>query len=329
MHMADALVAPAVAATMYAASTLATGYSIKKVTLENDAKKIPVMGVMGAFVFAAQMINFTIPGTGSSGHIAGGLLLAALLGPYAGFITMAGVLLVQCLLFADGGLLALGANIWNLGFYFCFVGYFLIFKPILRKGFSRGKIILASVLGCVISMQLAAFSVVIETLLSGITELPFSMFLAAMQPIHLAIGVVEGLITSAVLIFVYEKRPELLNIKNKESKMSYKKILASLAIIAVLIAGVFSLFASSNPDGLEWSIGQVTGSEELEASGVTYESAEEIQEKTALLPDYSFSSGNSEALGTSFSGILGAGVVLIICIGGSYFIKMFRKRRNV
>lgn len=80
MHMADALVAPVVAVTMYAASTVATGYSIRKVSLEQDIKKVPIMGVMGAFVFAAQMVNFTVPGTGSSGHIVGGLLLAAFIG---------------------------------------------------------------------------------------------------------------------------------------------------------------------------------------------------------------------------------------------------------
>ena len=108
MHMADALVSPAVAGTMYAVSAAAAGYSIYKVKKEDDVSKIPVMGVMGAFVFAAQMINFTIPGTGSSGHLCGGMLLSALLGPYAGFLTMIGVLFVQCLMFADGGLLEHG-----------------------------------------------------------------------------------------------------------------------------------------------------------------------------------------------------------------------------
>ena len=117
MHMADALVAPAVAATMYVCSGGVAGFSVKKVRLESDPKKSPVMGVMGAFVFAAQMINFTIPGTGSSGHLCGGMMLTALLGPYAAFLTMIGVLLIQCLLFADGGILALGCNIWNMALF--------------------------------------------------------------------------------------------------------------------------------------------------------------------------------------------------------------------
>ena len=122
MHMADALLAPGVAGVMYACSAVAAGRSVRKLNQQPDDKAVPVMGVMGAFVFAAQMINFTIPGTGSSGHLCGGMLLAAIVGPYAAFLTMIGVLLIQCLLFADGGLMALGANIWNMAFYGCFVG---------------------------------------------------------------------------------------------------------------------------------------------------------------------------------------------------------------
>ena len=174
-----------------------------------EAKPVPVMGVMGAFVFAAQMINFTIPGTGSSGHLCGGMLLAAIVGPYAAFLTMIGVLLIQCLLFADGGLMALGANIWNMAFYGCFVGG-LIWRAFTRKGLNRAKIIAASLIGCILSLQLGAFSVSVETLASGITALPFGAFLLAMQPIHLAIGAVEGCITAAVLAFLYEARPSLL-----------------------------------------------------------------------------------------------------------------------
>lgn len=269
MHMADALVAPAVAATMYVCSGGAAGFSVKKVRLESDPKKIPVMGVMGAFVFAAQMINFTIPGTGSSGHLCGGMMLTALLGPYAAFLTMIGVLLIQCLLFADGGLLALGCNIWNMAFYGCFLGYFLFWRPMMKKGMSRGKIAGASILGCVVTLQLGAFSVALETLASGITDLPFTVFVATMQPIHLAIGLVEGLITAAVLLFVYEARPALLSCSEarKESRFSFRKTLVILGIAALVIGGAVSLAASSNPDGLEWSMERLTGSTELENDG--------------------------------------------------------------
>ena len=185
MHMADALVAPAVATTMYLCSAAAGGYSVRQVRALNEPKKVPVMGVMGAFVFATQMINFTIPGTGSSGHLCGGMLLSALLGPYAGFLTMIGVLLIQCLLFADGGLLALGCNIWNMAFYGCFIGYYLIWKPMMKSGLSRKKIIGASILGSVITLQMGAFSVSVETFISGISELPFAAFVGTMQSLSL------------------------------------------------------------------------------------------------------------------------------------------------
>ncbi len=137
-------------------------------------------------------------------------MLTALLGPFAGFLTMIGVLLIQCLMFADGGILALGCNVWNMAFYGCFVGGLLIWKQMMKNGANKKKITIASILGCVITLQLGAFSVVLETLISGVSELPFSVFVAAMQPIHIAIGLVEGLITAVVLCFIYEARPELL-----------------------------------------------------------------------------------------------------------------------
>ena len=217
MHMADALLAPAVAATMYVASASAAGVSIHQLKKDDEPQKLPVMAVTSALVFAGQMINYTIPGTGSSGHMCGGMMLSALLGPYAGFLSMIVILAIQCLFFADGGLMALGANCWNMAFYGCFVGYFLIWRPIMNgkwfgegKSAERGRIIAASIIGCIITLQLGAFSVVLETSLSGITELPFGAFCALMQPIHLAIGLVEGLITAGVLLYVNAARPELI-----------------------------------------------------------------------------------------------------------------------
>lgn len=331
MHMADALVAPAVAGTMYACSAAVAAYSVKQVRLDLDPKKVPVMGVMGAFVFATQMINFTIPGTGSSGHLCGGMLLSALLGPYAGFLTMIGVLLIQGLLFADGGLLALGCNVWNMAFYGCFLGAMLIWKPMMKRGMSKAKIVAASILGCVLTLQLGALSVCLETLASGITELPFGVFVGTMQPIHLAIGFVEGLITAAVLVFVYEARPELLlgNSAEEEEKgrFSFRKTMVVLAAATVLIGGILSLAASSDPDGLEWSIERLTGSAELEAEGGIYETAGNIQEAAALLPDYAFK-GSESALGTAFSGVVGGAVVLVVCVGGCYLFKLFRKKER-
>lgn len=329
MHMADALVSNIVAGTMYVATATITMNSVKKLKVELNPKKIPVMGVMGAFVFAAQMINFTIPGTGSSGHLCGGILLTALLGPQASFLTLAVVLLIQCLLFADGGLLALGCNIWNIAFYSCILSYFLIWMPIMKNGVSRKKITLASILGCIISLQLGALSVTLQTTASGVTELPLGAFISMMQPIHLAIGVVEGLITSAVLVFIYNARPEILYgiIESKQyNKYSLRKTMIILIIITIITGLGLSLLASPYPDGLEWSIEKITGKSELEGKEtIIHNIAETIQSKTSLLPDYSFKGIESE-FGTSFSGVFGATIVLFICGGICYFFTI-RKRR--
>lgn len=347
MHMADALLAPPVAGVMAVASGAAAVYSISKVRKEDQSEKIPVMAVSAALIFAGQMINYTIPGTGSSGHLCGGMLLSALLGPEAGFLSMIVVLAAQCLFFADGGLMALGANIWNMAFYGCFVGYYLIWRPIMRsslftnmgeKAGTRSKIILASLLGCVLTLQFGAFSVVLETTLSGITELPFGAFAGLMLPIHLAIGLVEGLITSAVLGFVYETRPELiqsLNAGSAEAKFSLKKVLVCLSALALVTGGLFSLFASSNPDGLEWALfgnaeegyasNMALDEEDYGVSSAAADTASSIQETTSFLPDYAFADSDSAA-GTSVSGIVGCAIVAGIAVCISFAGRFFRKK---
>jgi cobalt/nickel transport system permease protein len=350
--MADALLAPAVAATMYVASGTAAGVSVHKLRKDDEPSKLPTMAVTAALVFAGQMINYTIPGTGSSGHMCGGMLLSALLGPQAGFLSMIVILAIQCLFFADGGLMALGANVWNMAFYGCFVGYYLIWRPILRgrwfaglgaKKAQRAKILCASLLGCVLTLQLGAFSVVLETSLSGITELPFGAFCALMQPIHLAIGLIEGLITAAVLLFVYESRPELLRDvdtadETVTAKRSLKSVVIILAAVALLVGGGLSLLASSNPDGLEWALfgnaeegyseNMGLDEEDFGVSSAAADTAGNIQEATSFLPDYAFSDSDSAA-GTVVSGVVGsamvAGVALLICAAGGFF----RRKKTV
>ncbi|MCR4771747.1 MAG: energy-coupling factor ABC transporter permease, partial [Oscillospiraceae bacterium] len=192
-------------------------------------------------------------------------------------------------------------------------------------------------------LQLGAFSVVLETSLSGITELPFGAFCALMQPIHLAIGLVEGLVTAAVLTFVYEARPELIQcasaVRGEAGKRSLKTVVVILAVVALLVAGGLSLFASSNPDGLEWALfgnSEAGYSENMgldeEAFGVSSSTAElagSIQEKTSFLPDYAFADSDSPA-GTSVSGVVGsvmvAALALLICFVGGFFRK--RKQKN-
>ena len=290
MHMADALISPAVGGTMWAAAAGLTVYSAKKLQQEADDRKIPLMGVMGAFVFAAQMINFTIPATGSSGHLAGGMLLSILLGPYAAFLTLASILTVQALFFADGGLLALGCNIFNLGFFPCFVAYPLIYRKIVGQRPTRGRILAGSLASAIIGLQLGVLGVVLETFLSGVAELPLATFLLLMQPIHLAIGIVEGLITAAVAAFLWQARPETLQVASSPaSPRSFKPLIISLAALALVTGGVLSWFASTLPDGLEWSIKGTTGKEELEAPKEgTPGALARLQETLAFLPDYDF-----------------------------------------
>ncbi|HVI41536.1 MAG TPA: energy-coupling factor ABC transporter permease, partial [Anaerovoracaceae bacterium] len=295
MHMADALITPAVGGVMMIVSAGAIGYSVKKVKAELDEKKVPLMGVMGAFVFAAQMINFTIPATGSSGHIGGGILLSALLGPYAAFLVISAVIFIQALFFADGGLLALGCNIINMGFFACFIAYPFIYKLIVNKKFTKKRITIGAIAAAVTGLQLGAFFVVLETLLSGVTELPFRSFIILMQPIHLVIGLAEGIATAAILCFIYQCNPTLLDgMEDLDSKnvISRKKLIIILFAAALIMGGAASLLASGNPDGLEWSIKGVAGTAELTAEGAVYQAAAKIQEFTAFMPDYSFHNGS-------------------------------------
>ncbi|MBA4373631.1 MAG: cobalamin biosynthesis protein CbiM [Thermodesulfovibrio sp.] len=347
MHMSDALLSPAVGATFWAGTLGTIAWCSRKLRENLDEKMVPLMGVIGAFIFAAQMINFTIPATGSSGHLGGGMILAILLGPYAAFIVMASVLTVQAFFFADGGLLALGCNIWNLGIYPCFIAYPLVYKPLTRGNASPARIMAAAILSAIIGLQLGAFSVVLETILSGRSELAFSTFSIMMLPIHLAIGVVEGLVTAGVINYVRVARPDILEsvaASRPLGGVSIRNIAVSFLVIALLTGGVLSWFASKNPDGLEWAIEKIYGKSELpeQKHGVA-PALKKIQEKTAFLPDYSFTKGedNKEAgkpreqgtlppvsgTGSSFSGLIGAGIVLSIILLIGMAITFIRRRR--
>lgn len=332
MHMADALLSPPVGATFWAGTLAAIGYSSKKLKENIDDKMIPLMGVLGAFIFAAQMINFTIPGTGSSGHIGGGMILTIILGPYAAFLAIASVLTVQGLFFADGGLLALGCNIWNMGIYPCFIVYPLFYKPLVGDSKSPARILAISILSTVIALQMGAFSVVMETVLSGKSELPFGTFVLLMQPIHLAIGIVEGFITAGVINYVRSARPEILESiaasRPLNPASSVKNVVLAFVSLAVITGGALSWFASTHPDGLEWSIKKVTGKTELadQEQGLA-PIIKGIQEKTAFLPDYNFKTTGKETkmkeanpawpdgeTGTSLAGIIGASMVLVFIL---------------
>jgi cobalt/nickel transport system permease protein len=343
--MADALLSPAVGGAMWAGSLGTIIYCARKLQERMDEKMIPLMGVLGAFIFAGQMINFTIPMTGSSGHIGGGMLLAILLGPYASFLVIASVLMIQALFFADGGLLALGANIWNLGFYPAFIGYPLIYRAIVKKNASNKVITLATVLGVVIGLQIGALSVVLETRLSGITELPLSTFLLMMQPIHIAIGLIEGFATAGIVVYVRNLRPDIVDnlegVTNTPSGSSLKKLLIVMSVLTVITGGALSWLASTHPDGLEWSIEKIYGKPRIpERESQIKENMAKLQEKTAILPDYTFPAKEGKAEeektpswpaadpGTSLSGIIGGLMVLVLVVIFGFVIKGMRKARD-
>lgn len=261
MHMADLLITPTVAGTMGGVSASLLAVAVRQTRKSGQEGIVPLMGVTGAFVLAAQMLNFTIPGTGSSGHLIGGILLAALLGPWTGFLVLTSVLLVQCLLFADGGLMALGCNIFNMAACSCLLAYPLLFRPIAGKMLSATRLTIASLLACVIGLEVGALMVTLETSVSGVASLPFLPFLRFMLLIHLPIGIGEGLATAGVLLFVRRMRPEMLTegIVSQQNSASSSRMLWLGVAFSVLVVTVAWLWASALPDGLEWSILKAKG----------------------------------------------------------------------
>ena len=322
MHMADALISPAVGGTMWAISGGLLAYCANKIKRSFRDNLVPLMGVLGAFIFAAQMINFSIPGTGSSGHLGGGLILTALLGPHAAFLVVASVLTVQAFFFADGGLLALGCNIFNLGFFPAFVAYPLIYTAIVKRQYGSPRAWAGAIVAAVAGLQLGAFSVVLETQASGISALPFGTFVL-------------------VVAFVARARPDALPTAASAhgASVRLRPVLVGLGIAAAAVGGVASWFASTHPDGLEWSMARVGGKEELEAPAVgIHHSLARVQERTALLPDYGFKATEAAPetaapaeytsapepepwpavnAGTSLSGIVGGLLTLALaCLAG-------------
>jgi cobalt/nickel transport system permease protein len=332
MHMADALLSPAVGGAMWVASAATLAVCARKVSDRSEDRLVPLMGVLGAFVFALQMINFAIPGTGSSGHLGGGLLLAILLGPCAAFVVIASVLAVQALFFADGGLLALGANLFNLGLLPCLVAYPLVYRPLAPGGVSRTRTGLAALVAAVVALQLGALGVVGQTVASGISSLPSGPFLALMLPIHLAIGIVEGVATAALVLFLAKARPDLLPAAPVRSR---RPMVAGVAVAAALVAGVLSWFASPRPDGLEWSLANAAGAAEAPAPmGGVHERLAGVQSRIALFADYDLPStapareGDAAwpdvKAGKSFAGLVGAFVTLLLVAAAAFILRRRR-----
>ncbi len=325
MHMANELLSVPVAAGTLAIAAGGLGLICRNVRQVIAADKLALMGILGAFVFAAQMVNFQLPAMpGTSGHMVGAVLLAIILGPHAGAIVISSVVIIQCLIFQDGGLLALGCNIINMALVPSYLGYFL-YKTATAGPFSSLRVSIGAVLACVIAMQVSAALVPIQAALSGVLAVPFSTFLITMLGVHLLIGLIEGLITVAVLGYLQQVRPDVfVDSLPGKVRLSRKAVLITLVIFTLVIGGGLSLLASDMPDGLEWSYAERPDQPDFEAA-VSNDSAaiaavDDFQARYAPLPDYS---RRSSAIGetgeaqadisagwTSFAGVVGSAVTM-------------------
>jgi len=309
MHMANELLSMPVAAATLAAAAGVLAVSGLRARRSLDLEKLPLMGVLGAFVFAAQMINFALPG-GLSGHLGGGVLLAILLGPAAAILTIASILIVQCLIFQDGGLLALGCNIINIGVLPALLGwglYRLVLGPVARASAWRQYV--ATWAACTVGVAGGAALVPLEARLSNVLLIPLGDFLAVMVGVHLAIGFVEGAITFAVVAYLRRARPQCLGLEgldeSRNGRVSRRAVAVTLLATAGLLAGVVSWFASAHPDGLEYSYleHKYAGAEKVVRDaepGSAVAAVTQWQERTAPLPDYSVRPG--EASGSDAAG---------------------------
>jgi cobalt/nickel transport system permease protein len=335
MHMADALLAPAVGGLMWLAAGTALAVAGRRVGRQPDDRLVPLMGMLGAFVFAAQMVNFAIPGTGSSGHLGGGLLLALLLGPWPALVVMASVLTVQALIFADGGLLALGANIFNLGVLPCLVVLPLVYRPLAGPAPSSRRLSVAVMLSAIAGLLLGATGVVLQTVASGVSSLPLQAFAWMMLPIHAAIGIVEGLATLALVLFLRRHRPDLLQAALAAPGRTLRPALLGWAMATALLGGAGSWFASTAPDGLEWSVQRTSvGHEAAAPAAGPHTWLARLQQRTALLPDYDLPAPHSPAAnqaeappwpaikaGTSLAGLLGGVATLTLVLGVGWALR--------
>lgn len=205
MHIPDGFLSMPVVVIMWIITICVVAYSVKKTNNQITEKHIPLMGVLAAFVFAGQMLNIPVA-AGTSGHFLGGVLVAVFLGPWAGTVIMATVFIVQAVLFQDGGMLALGANIFNMGVIGTVLGYYMY------RGFSRFlKKIMAAGVTAWIALVLASFACSVELAVSE--TIPFHMAVPAMVGIHSIIGIIEAVITVIVISVVIKTRPDLLSLE--------------------------------------------------------------------------------------------------------------------
>lgn len=242
MHIPDGFLNLYVSIVCWIITTILISMAVSRTNKSLGEKQVPLMGVMAAFIFAAQMINFPVAG-GTSGHLLGGALAAIMLGPWAGMLVMTAVIAVQGLLFQDGGLLVMGANILNMGLITCAIGYGLY-----RSVSGANRILKLSVAGIAawLSVMAGAFFTALQLWLSGTSQL--QVVIPAMLFVHALIGLGEAVITVAAISFVLQARPDLLDENSESAKGSKGWIIAGIATSLIVV--FLSPLASTDPDGL-------------------------------------------------------------------------------
>lgn len=294
MHIPDGMLSNQVVAVSGVTSVGFIGYAVAWVRKHFDQQRVVLMAVIAALTFALQMLNFPVAG-GTSGHFAGGALAAIVLGPWPAVIVMTSVLLIQAFVFADGGILALGANVVNMAVISPFVGY-VVYSLASRVPNKAAKVVgafIAAWAACVV----ASLGAGLEIWISGHAQL--GVVLGAMGFWHALIGIGEGLVTAGLVAYVLQVRPDLLGGDTAETRAaSIRPLAIGLSVIAFLAAGL-SFLASSHPDGLEFVYFE---------QGVGKEFAE-MSLFNSPFPDYVIPGVSNEILAGVFAGIVGVIIV--------------------
>ncbi|MFZ1575172.1 MAG: energy-coupling factor ABC transporter permease [Chromatiaceae bacterium] len=300
MHIPEGMLSIPITAAAGLVSVATVAYAVSWVRRHMDDRKVVLMAVLGALIFALQMLNFPIQ-AGTSGHFAGGALAGILLGPWPAVLVMTAVLGVQAFLFGDGGVMALGANILNLGILAPLIGY-LLYQAATRWRDTRGRRMGGAFLGAWLSTLLAALAVAAELGFSGTAHLGVATL--AMGTTHALIGIGEGLITAALVAYLCAVRPDLLTGQaHGTGTRPFREVAVTLAAIALLATGL-SFLASSAPDGLEW----VYFEQGIGDAGAVAR-APKLLGDGGPLADYQVAGLDNEALGRAIAGLIGLTIV--------------------
>jgi cobalt/nickel transport system permease protein len=301
MHIPDAFLSVLVSVILWVLSAAAIAYALRRVSKDLDERRIPLMGVLAAAIFAGQMLNFTVAG-GTSGHLMGAAIATILLGPWAAILVMTVVVGIQAFIFQDGGLLALGANIFNMGVIGVAVSYFVYRTLRQLLGSQRWSLVVSSFAAAWLSIEIAALAVALQLAISGTSTA--NLVVPAMAGIHAVIGIGEGLITVGAILFLLTTRPDLVEAGGKAQPVG--RLVWGVGLIIAVALAVASPLASANPDGLE-RVAEQQGFLDT-AQGPLYN----------IIPDYVFPGISNEAVATIVAGIVGVLIVLIVALGLAY-----------